>query len=89
MINQWCKEKVDWVYGGNVTLSYDSIISSSFSYVGRFKRIIDNYPYFLCGQFSFEDISNTNFIDSCYDIIQTVEVNKKYIFFFCKWKKKV
>ena len=90
MLNQWCKEKVDWVCGGNVTLSYDSIISSSFSYVGLgwFKRIIDNYPYFLCGQFSFEDISNNYFIDSCYDIIQTVEVNKKYIFFCVNGKKK-
>ena len=57
MINQWYKEKDDWVYGGNgVTGHYESIISSRFSYVGLgwFNSKIGKYPNCLCGQFSYE-----------------------------------
>ena len=91
MINQWYEEKDDWVYGGNgVTGHYESIISSRFSYVGLgwFNSKIGKYPNCLCGQFSDQDTNNNNFIDSCHDIIQTVEVNKKYISSFCLKGKK-
>ena len=68
-----------------MTGHYESIISSEFSYVGLgwFNSKIGKYPNCLCGQFSYEDTNNNNFIDSCHDIIQTVEVNKKYISTFC------
>ena len=81
MINQWYKEKYDWVTGGpGVTGHYESLISSRFSYVGLgwFNSKYTKYPSCLAGAFS-ETAKGEDFIEEKKGIIQTVDVLKKNI----------
>ena len=81
MINQWYKEKYDWVTGGpGVTGHYKSLISSRFSYVGLgwFNSKYTKYPSCLAGAFS-ETAKGEDFIEEKKGIIQTVDVLKKNI----------
>ena len=81
MINQWYKEKHDWVTGGpGVTGHYEHLISSRFSYVGLgwFNSKYTKYPSCLAGAFS-ETAKGEDFIEEKKGIIQTVDVLKKNI----------
>ena len=78
MINQWYREKKDWVTGGKgVTGHYESIISSKFNYVGLgwFNTTCAKYPSCLAGSFS--DISSglkEEFMEEKRNIIQTLDI---------------
>ena len=81
MINQWYKEKYDWVTGGpGVTGHYKSLISSRFSYVGLgwFNSKYTKYPSCLAAAFS-DTAKGEDFIEEKKGIIQTVDVLKKNI----------
>ena len=83
MINQWYREKKDWVTGGKgVTGHYESIISSRFNYVGLgwFNTTCAKYPSCLAGSFS--DISSglkEEFMEEKRNIIQTLDILQKKI----------
>ena len=83
MINQWYKEKHDWVKGGKgVTGHYESIISSRFYFVGLgwFVTKSGKYPSTLASSFSDSTkIEKQDFLDEQINIIQTIEVLKKSI----------
>lgn len=74
MIDQWYKEKKDWVTGGKgVTGHYEHLISSRYSYVGLgwFDSTCTKYPSCLAGSFSSET-KTEDFIEEKRDIIQTL-----------------
>ena len=76
MIDQWYKEKKDWVTGGKgVTGHYEHLISSRYSYVGLgwFDSTCTKYPSCLAGSFSSET-KTENFIEEKRDIIQTLDL---------------
>jgi len=81
MINQWYREKKDWVTGGKgVTGHYESLISSRYSYVGLgwFNTTCSQYPSCLAGSFASNTVGE-NFIEEKKDIIQTIDVLKNNI----------
>ena len=92
MINQWYKEKKDWVTGGRgVTGHYESLISSRFSYVGLgwFNSKCTKYPSCLAGSFSTSNKGGENYIEEKKNIIQTLDVLKRSISSYYLEGKKV
>ena len=90
MINQWYKEKKDWVTGGKgVTGHYESLISSKFKYVGLgwFNTEIAEYSSCLAGSFSMKS-HEEDFIEEKRNIIQTLDVlNNKINMCYLEGKK--
>ena len=82
MINQWYREKKDWVTGGNgVTGHYESLISSKYHYVGLgwFNSNCTKYPSCLAGSFSSTNKGSEDYLEEKKDIIQTLDILKSSI----------
>ncbi len=83
-INQWYKEKEDWVNQaeGKVTGHYTSMINPSYTYVGLgdFYTEEASFSNTLAGEFSFstEDLDQT-MQDAPSDVMQKIEVKNSYI----------